>query len=125
METVAEADAVAGQKQIILYGEDTLALYDSVYESSPTPFKTVFIEALEPGYNRPIKMPAAVTPASAEGWIIVNMDQVKLHMTVLPKLLAQGVNEEKLYSWHNFICGSMMLEVLAAGAVIRQDATIS
>jgi hypothetical protein len=38
--------------------------------------------------------------------MIVNLDQVKLHYTALPKLKAQGVNEEKMYSWHNFIMGS-------------------
>jgi hypothetical protein len=69
-------------------------------------------------------MPQAVTPASSHGWLIANLDQVKLHYTSLPQLKDQGVNAEKMYSWHNFLMGSCMLEVLADQAVIKQPVTI-
>lgn len=124
METVALADALSGRKMLMFYGVDTLALFDSVYDSAPVPFKKVLADVLGNNYSL-AKMPAAITPASAEGWLIANMDQVKLHYTALPALKAQGVNEEKMYSWHNFLMGSSMLEILASGGVIRQDATIS
>ena len=65
-------------------------------------------------------MPADVTPASEDGWLIANRSQVKLHYTTLPGLKAQGVNEEKMYSWHNFLMGSSMVDVMAADAIIRQ-----
>jgi hypothetical protein len=29
-----------------------------------------------------------------------------------------------MYSWHNFIMGSCMLELLASGAVIKQPLTV-
>ncbi len=123
MESLAEADQVAGQKTILLYGVDTLAAYDSVYDSHPSPFKRVFADT-NPGLGV-AKMPAAVTPASAEGWIVVNLDQIKVHHSTLPQLRANGVNEEKGYAWWNFLMGSCMTEVLALNGIIRQDATVS
>ncbi len=124
MESVAEADAIAGRKVIIFYGEDTLPIFDSVYESSPVPFKKVLAEVLGENYTL-VKLPSAVTPSAANGWIIANLDQIKLHYTILPQLKARGVNDEKGYLWHNFMLGSMMLEVLQSKAVIRQPCTFA
>lgn len=124
MKTVAVANDVAGQKVVIFYGEDTLALYDSLYSSAPIPFKRTLAEVLGAGYSQ-VKLPAAITPASAEGWMVANLDQLKLHYTALPSLESNGVNDEKKYSWWNFLMGSSMLECLAYGAVVRQDAVIS
>jgi len=70
-----------------------------------------------------VKMPSAVTPATANGWIHIALDQIKIHYTLLPQLWGQGVNEEKMYSWHNFILGSMMTEVLVDDAIYRQPCT--
>lgn len=123
MKTVAEADLVSGRKVILFYGEDCLPIFDSVYESAPTPFKVVLQQVLGSNYSL-AKIPADVTPADENGWIIANLDQVKLNYTKLPSLLAQGVNEEKMYSWHNTLYGSMMLECLVPGAVIRQEASL-
>ncbi len=122
METVAVAEQVAGRKAIIFYGTTCLPIFDSVYDSAPVPFKKVLADVVGPNYQL-VKMPAAVTPASTNGWIIANLDQVKLHYTALPSLKAQGVNEEKMYSWHNFLMGSCMLECLTANAVVRQIAS--
>ncbi len=125
METVAEADAVAGRKIIVFYGEDTLPIFDSVYESAPTPFKRVLADVLGAGYEPSIKLPAAVTPASEEGWMIVNLDQIMVHYTALPSLKNQGINEESMYAWFNFLMGSSMLEVRALGGIVRQVASVS
>jgi hypothetical protein len=122
MVTAAKADQIAGQKLLVMYGTSTCAKYDSLYANSDRPFKTVLAEVLGSDYSI-IKMPADVTPASAEGWIVANLDQIKLHYTVLPELKSQGINEEKMYSWHNFLSGSMMLEVLVANGIIRQPVT--
>lgn len=118
----AIADQVSGRKAVIVYGANALSKLNGVYSSQPVPFKEVLAKVLGPNYSL-VEMPAAVTPASSDGWIIANMDQVKLNYTTLPSLKAQGVNEEHMYAWFNFLMGSMMLEVQASGAVIRQPVT--
>lgn len=123
LQNVDDADQIAGRKVIIFYGTSVLPLYDGVYAASSRPFKTVLREVLGGNYST-VKMPSAVTPSGANGWVIANLDQVKLHYTALPSLKAQGVNDEKMYSWHNFLMGSCMLEVLASGGIIKQPATL-
>jgi hypothetical protein len=117
-----DADDVAGRKVIMFYGADVKARFNGVYASQPVPFKRVLAEVLGPNYSL-MEMPTAVTPSGTNGWIIANLDQVKLHYTALPSLKDQGVNAEKMHAWFNFLMGSMMLEVLATGGVIRQPAT--
>lgn len=120
--TKIKADLVAGRKLVIFYGADLMPKVNGLYAASAMPFKSGLQQVL--GGNFSIaELPAEVTPASANGWIIVNLDQIRLHYTTLPKLAAQGVNEEKMYSWHNFLCGSMMVEVLASKGIIRQPVT--
>lgn len=118
MATIAEADLIDGEKVLVLYGEDTLAKFDSLYANSDAPFKKVLAE-VAPEWKF-IKMPADITPANAEGWIAINLDQIKVNYTVFPSLLSQGVNEEQMHSWHNFLMGSMMIEVKVRGGIIRQ-----
>ncbi len=121
---VATANQVAGRKMLMFYGSSMSALFNGVYAASPVPFKRVLAEVLGPQYALS-EMPSAVTPSTTNGWIIINLDRVKLHYTVLPALKDQGVNDEKMYAWFNFLMGSMMLEVLASGGIIRTPATIS
>lgn len=123
LQNAEDADQIAGRKVVIFYGSSILPLFDGVYAASSQPFKRVLGEVLGANYSM-VKMPNAVTPSGANGWIIANLDQVKLHYTALPSLKAQGVNEEKMYSWHNFLMGSCMLEVLANGGIIKQPATL-
>lgn len=122
MASVAVAEQIAGRKAVIIYGATACAKFDSLYLNTDAPFKSVLAEVLGQDYSL-IKMPSAITPNGTNGWIVVNLDQVKLHYTMLPQLKAQGVNEEKMYAWHNFLMGSCMLEVLVEGAVIRQPCT--
>jgi hypothetical protein len=124
MELASVADQIPGKKVVIFYGTNVNSRFDGLYANSSTPFKKVLGDTLGSNYSL-IKMPTAVTPASSHGIIIVNMDQVKLHYTALPKLMDQGINAEKMYAWFNFLMGSMMLEVLADDAVIRQPLTFS
>lgn len=123
MTTAQKADEVAGKKLLIFYGTGILPLFNGVYSTAVRPFKSVLKEILGQNWDF-MQLPSQPTPSGTNGWIAVNLDQVKLHYTVLPQLLAQGHNEEKLYYWHNFIMGSMMLEVLAKNGVIHQPATI-
>lgn len=124
MASVSEADDVAGRKILMVYGSTATSKFDSLYANTDAPFKKVLGEVLGANYTL-VKMPSAVTPSGTNGWIISNIDQVKLHYTALPSLKAQGVNEEKMYTWHNFLMGSCMLEVLAQKAVIRQPVTFA
>lgn len=117
-----KAELVAGRKVIIFYGTSMIPKVSALWSSSGKPFKAALQEVLGSSYSM-MNLPADVTPSSANGWMIVNMDQVKLHYTAVPALHAQGVNDEKMYSWHNFLVGSMMLEVLASKAIIRQPVT--
>lgn len=117
-----KADLVAGRKMVIFYGATMMPKVNGLYAASAQPFKASLQAVLGANYSI-VELPADVTPSGANGWMIVNMDQVKLHVTLLPELHAQGINEEKMYSWHNFLVGSMMLEVLASKAIIRQPVT--
>lgn len=117
-----KADLVSGRKVVIFYGALMIPKINSLYATSGKPFKTALGEVLGQSYSV-VELPSDVTPSGANGWMIVNLDQVKLHYITLPKLDNQGVNLEKGYSWHNFLAGSMMLEVLVRHAIIRQPVT--
>lgn len=122
--TVAEqANALAGQKLLLFYGSNILPLVNSLFPTSAKSFRQALQESLGADYSIGV-IPAAATPSSNHGLIIANLDQTKLHYTVLPELMARGQNEEKMYVWSNFLMGSCMLEVLAAGGVIRQPLTL-
>jgi len=123
MQNVTTADRVAGRKVILFYGTSILPLFDSLYSSSSIAFKGALSNVLGPNYSL-AKVPAAITPSSVNGWIIANLDQVKMHYTALPSLKKQGLNDEKMYYWFNFMMGSCMLEVLASGGIVRQPATL-
>jgi hypothetical protein len=122
MASASKADQVAGRKLILVYGATACEKFDSLYANTDAPFKKVLAEVLGQNFTL-VKLPLAVTPSNANGWIVVNLDQIKLHYTVLPQLKAQGVNDEKMYSWHNFLMGSMMVEVLVADGIVRQPVT--
>ncbi len=123
MEQIEIANAIAGRKAIIYYGANIIPVINGLFGSSPVPVKSVIQDSLGANVSQ-INLPAALTPASSHGFLVVNLDQVKMHYTVLPKLKAQGVNEEKMYSWHNFLMGSCMLELLSPGAITKQALTL-
>ncbi len=123
MQNVATADLVSGRKVIFFYGTLITPLFDSLYPPSTRAFKAALQEILGQNYSL-AKIPPVITPSGANGWIIVNYDQVMLHYTTLPALNDQGSNMEKKYDWFNFMMGSCMLEVLARGGIVRQPATL-
>lgn len=124
MASKRQADLVAGRKILVIYGSSALAVYDSLYTNSDSPFSSTLKEALGENYTV-VTMPSDITPAGANGWIIINVDQVKVNYTTLPKLNNQGSNDEKEYNWFNFLMGSIMVEVLAYGGIIRQACTFA
>ena len=118
---VQDADEVDGQKLVMVYGSDMIAKYNGLLTDTSSALSKVLSDAL-PAVSF-AKMPASITPASTNGFIVVNLDQVKLHYTLLPAIKGQGINDEKMYAWTNFLMGSSMLEVLALNGVIRQPLT--
>jgi len=122
--SATKANQIAGRKVIMFYGSLIVPLFNQIYPASSRAWKAVLQEVLGPNYSL-LEIPEDATPAGANGWIVANMDQVKFHYTILPQLKNQGQNEEKGYYWFNFEMGSVMLEVLAKNAVIRQPATLA
>ncbi len=118
------AKQIDGQKLVIPYGTELLPYFNGVYATAATPFKSVLAEVLGSDFAF-AEMPKDVTPSGENGWIVVTLPQVKLHYTALPQLKDQGVNSEKMYSWHNFLMGSCMVDVLAKNAIIRQPAAFN
>lgn len=122
MATVTKANKIAGRKVLFVYGETAIAKLSAVYSSSPVVFRKVLEDAMGPNWSI-VEVPSDVNLGSVNGWIAVNMDQILVHYTTVPQLKAQGINEEGMYSWHNFLMGSCMVEVLALYGIIRQPVT--
>lgn len=122
LENAEKANKVPGRKVVFFYG-DARKLSKKLFTTQPVSLLKVMKDAL-PDYTF-IDLPDSMSPSGQHGWIIVNVEAIKLHFTVLPKLDKQGVNEESNYTWANFAMGSLMLEVKAKDAVIRQPATES
>jgi hypothetical protein len=122
MTTLAKADQISGRKAIVFYGTTALPKFDGLFVSNNASFKAALQAGAGPGVSL-LKLPAGITPSGENGWMIINLDQVKLHYTALPTLKDQGVNDEKMYTWSNFLMGSAMVEVLAYGGIIRQPVT--
>ena len=110
---------VDGDKLLVFYGADIISLVNSVFAASSQPFRSVLAGVLGQGWSV-AEMPTTVTPSGEQGWMIVTLPQVKLHMTTLPKLKDQGVDARASESWHHFLTGSTMVDVLALDAIIRR-----
>lgn len=119
-----KADTVAGQKVVVFYGSTMLSKVCGIYASSSTPFKAALQAAIGANYSL-AELPAEVTPSGANGFMILTLDQIKLHYTTPPKLADQGVDARNMEVWHNFLMGSAMVEVLAYKGVIRQPHTFA
>lgn len=124
MSIVQEANDVDGRKLVMFYGANTISRYNGLFASTDTPFAKVIGDALPPGSSQAL-MPSAVTPASSHGFMVINLDQIHVHYSCLPKIFGQGINDEKLYAWTNFLMGSSMVDVKAYGGIIRQPLTFA
>jgi hypothetical protein len=118
-----EANQISGKKAILYYGSTMSAKLNSLHSSSNNSVRKTLSEAL-PGGTQIIQIPTEVAPAG-NGYVVANLDQVKLHYAALPKVAGNGVNDEFNYAWWNFLMGSMMVEVLAKKGVIHQPLTFS
>jgi hypothetical protein len=118
------ADRVPGRKAILVYGSTAQSRLNTLFPSSTDSLRSVLEGAIDED-DRIIKVPADINLGNVNGWIVVSLDHVKLHHCGLPKLDGQGTNEEKKYTWHNFLMGTSMVELLKDDAVIRQPLTFS
>lgn len=120
--TITELNNVAGRKMIAVYGTKANAKLSGLFKASNSPFRKIFEEAY-PGVEL-VSIPSSVQPAGdTSGWIGINMDQIQVRATTLPKLSGQGDNDEKMYTWHNYMTGSSMVDVKSLGGIIRQPVT--
>lgn len=124
MAIVQEADNLSGNKLLMFYGDTAISNLNAQYVSQPKAFRAALSEGLQGKPYSIAEMPKEVTP-SGNGFIIANLDKCKLNYTMMPQLKDQGVNSEKMYTWHNFVMGSMMLDVLQKDAIIRQPLTFA
>lgn len=117
-----KADKVSGQKLVMLYGSTLMPKYNSLFTSVAKPFRAVLAEAM-PG-TPIVDMPSDITPNNANGFIVINMDQILLHWTTFPVLKNQGLDERRNEYWFNFLSGSMMVDCKVKNAIIRQPLTL-
>lgn len=118
------ADVNAGKKLIMFYGANVLPKVTQLFLASTKPFNEVLSSALGPNYQLAV-MPSDVTPSSSHGYLIVNLDQIRLHWTEMPQLKNRGFNDEKGYFWFNFLMGSMMVDCRVSKAIIKQPLTFA
>lgn len=121
IEIYNEADEVEGAKTILVYGQTMIQKYSGIFAESSVPFLRTLQEAL-PGVTIE-KVPTSVSPAGQNGFMVINTPQIMPHYTIIPQIMGQGVNDEKLYAWTNFAIGSSMVEVKAKDGIIKQPLT--
>ena len=119
-----KADTVSGRKVIVFYGSTMLGKISGLYATSSIPFRNALLGAIGGNYSI-TELPSEVTPSGANGFMILTLDQIKLHLTAPPKLDDQGVDARNKEVWHNFLMGSTMVEVLAYKGIIRQPHTFA
>jgi hypothetical protein len=120
-----EADTLNGDKLIFTYGDTMNTKLKALFQETKRPFISVLREGLVGGDSVNVaKMPSEIVPGG-NGWIIVNLDQIKLHWTTFGKIEDQDINREKKYAWTNLIMGSTMLEVTAKKGITHQPVTFA
>ena len=120
--TLEKARNLDGRKMILVYGDALIPYMNTLFDTVAKPFSSVLAESLEAN-ETVVKMPQYVTPAGVNGWLVINLDRIKLHHSTLPQLISQDYNSENMYYWHNFMMGSCMVDVLAKDAIIKQPIT--
>ncbi len=122
--TLEDARNLDGRKLILVYGSTLIPYMNTLFETVARPLQAVLEDSLQAD-EAIVKMPSYVTPSGANGWLVINLDRIKLHHSTLPQLLDQDYNREEMHYWHNFMMGSCMVEVLAKDAIIKQPCTFS
>lgn len=119
--TADEADKLAGSKILMLYGETTRKLWRAgLFETGVASVRDRLMTALGPEYT-PIVLPSQVTPM-AEGWMIINLNQIKVHHHGAP-WMEPGEDASARKRFVHFLIGSVGVELKQVGAIIKQEVT--
>lgn len=117
MARAEEANQIDGRKLIMFYG-NTIERVNALFTDGTVPFVRALQDSLGGNYNV-AKMPTASTPASAHGFMIINLDQVVVHYIKHPQLDSSGYDARLKEYWWNFYFGSTMAEILVKDALIK------
>ena len=118
-----EAQELEGRILVMTYGSTLMPVYNGLFATTNVPFTKALSDAFpEVSFA---KMPSSVTPAGVNGMLIINLDQIRLLYTTLPKVYKQGVNEEMDYAWTNFLMGSSAIDVKNKGGITKQPFTLA
>lgn len=121
MATAEEADKMAGSKVIMFYGEVTRRLWRAgLFSTGQASVQSNLMSALGSEYT-PLLMPSQVAP-NAEGWMVVNMNKIKVHHHGAP-WMEPGEDSPRRLRYVHFLIGSIGVELLQTGAIIKQPVT--
>lgn len=122
MASAEEADKNAGSKVLMLYGEMTRRLWRAgLFETGQASVQSNLMTALGSEYT-PVLMPAQVTPSSVEGWLIINMNKIRVHHHGAP-WMEMGEDAPRRLRYTHFLIGSVGVELLHNGAILKQAVT--
>lgn len=121
---VSPAKKLAGEKVIFVYGTTVLTALNSLYTATTASFRKTLQDALGSEFTI-VEMPDNTYPGGALGFLVVNLDRIKVNYVRLPDVKSSGSNEENGYNWVNFLMGSVMIDVNASGGIIKQTLTFS
>jgi hypothetical protein len=108
------ATQVAGRVIVVPYG-DVKTYFNKILSGAIT-----VKSALATSNVSVVDFPDALIPASSHGFLLINMDQIALHYSSVPRLDGSGINEEGKYFWANFLQGNCLVDVKAYGGLIKQ-----
>lgn len=117
--TQLEANATLtgnGSKRIAFFGSTMITLVNSLISGTSV---TIF-EALQKAFpDVTFTFVPTHATTSGNGFFILNDGLIRLNYTLLAGVKNSGVNEEDGYGYINYDYGTMMLELLAEGAIVQ------
>ncbi|MDR0485697.1 MAG: hypothetical protein LBH29_03105 [Elusimicrobiota bacterium] len=123
-----EAEELAGNaEKTILIGGALKDLLSKVVPNTAVLYKTLIKES----FTMPVNLVAL--PSNLEAFLpsgksiaqVLTLDAITLRHSAMPRLKAQGFNEEKEHTWYKFFYGSAMVDVEQRGASIIQPVIIA
>ncbi|MDR3050014.1 MAG: hypothetical protein LBV16_09340 [Elusimicrobiota bacterium] len=122
----AERDAGNAEKTVLL-GGDLKGLLSKQIPNTSTLYKALIREL----FNIPVNLVAipsnleALLPDGTSIAQVLTLDNISLKHSALPRLKAQGYDDEDEYSWFKFFYGTAMVDVEQYGASIIQPVTFA
>lgn len=122
MATAEEADKMAGSKILMPFGTVTRKLWRAgLFSTGQASVKGNLMQALGSEYT-PMAMPQQITPNGEEGWLVINMNKIRVHNHGAP-WMEPGEDAPRRSRYVHFLLGSVGVELLAKGAIIKQVVT--